>query len=245
MPSLFVRHRLRLLAVAILVVTGTVAAADPFAAPDSDAVLTVKVRGALAADKELAGLNLLVSVADRVAVVGGGVPDKELTDRVEKAARSVKGLKEVKVECWVASVDDPLTKLVGDRLKDPLPVAPTKPRLPPVLSLTPPDRRSDGTVTAQRIPATPAGFLLDPRPAVSELPYPTIAPPAVPTTPVDPIATAKAREPRFATLTVELKDGTATIGGRAKSQSDAWDFAAHVRKLPGVERVVVGNVNTR
>ena len=222
------RIYLPLLTVALLL--GPCAAADPFAAPESDAVLTVKVRGALAADPELAGLNLLVSVADRVAVVGGGVPDQELAGRIETATRSVKGLKEVKVECWLASVADPLTKLVGDRLKDP--IAPAKPRLPPVLSLAPPDRRPAGTVTAQRLPT---GFLLDPRP-VSELPYPTIAPPAVPTTPINP---------RFASLTVERQGGTAIIGGRAKSHADAWDFANHVRKQPGVERVIVGNVNTR
>jgi hypothetical protein len=42
-----------------------------------------------------------------------------------------------------------------------------------------------------------------------------------------------------------VKDGTATIGGRAKGHADAWDFAAHVRKLPGVERVIVGTVNAR
>jgi hypothetical protein len=228
--------RCRWLVVTPLLVAGTLTAADPFAAPESDAVLTVKVRGALAADKELAGLNLLVSVADRVAVVGGGVPDKELADRAEKAARSVKGLKEVKVECWVASVDDPLTKLVGDRLKEPVPAAPPKPRLPPMLSLAPPERRAEGTVTARHMPAAAAGFLLDPLAPVSELPYPTIKPPAVPTAPLDP---------RFAALTVELKDGTAVIGGRARSHADAWDFANHVRKRPGVGRVVVGQIDTR
>ncbi len=224
---------LRFPLVVSLLATGPLAAADPFAAPDSDAVLTVKVRGAIAADKELAGLNLLVSVADRVAVVGGGVPDQALADRVEKAGRSVKGLKEVKVECWVASVEDPLTKLVGDRLKEPS--VPAKPRPPLALSLAPPDHRPTGTVTAQRPPVAPTGFLLDPR-LVSELPYPTIAPPAVPTTPVDP---------RFAALTVERRGGTAIIGGRAKSHADAWDFANLVRKRPGVERVIVGDVLTR
>lgn len=231
--------RFRTFLLATLLAAGPLPAADPFAAPDSDAVLTVKVRGALADDKELAGLNLLVSVADRVAVVGGAVPDRSLADRAEKAARTVKGLKEVKVECWVAAVEDPLPRLVGDRLKDPAPAAPPKPKLPPVLTLAPPDadldRRSGGTVTAQRMPAPPGGFLLDPL-AVTELPYPTISPPAVPTAPVDP---------RFAALTVEVKNGTATIGGRARTHADAWDFADVVRKRPGVERVVVGDIATR
>src|SRR5262249_38911947 len=123
------------------------------------------------------------------------------------------------------------------------------------------DRRAPGAVTVQRIPVASAvaGFLLDPvapggRP-VSTLPmpspaaaYPTIPPPAVPTAPgsvAAGLAALRANRPRFAGLTVDLKAGAAVIAGRATRSADVWDFADAVRKLPGVDRVIVGPVDVQ
>jgi len=50
------------------------------------------------------------------------------------------------------------------------------------------------------------------------------------------------RDPRFARLTVEVRNGTATIGGRARNHSAAWELAEEVRNWPTVDRVVVGRV---
>ena len=54
---------------------------------------------------------------------------------------------------------------------------------------------------------------------------------------------ARKAEARFAKLTVEMRDGVLVIGGSAPQPSDAWDFAAKLRTIPGVTRVAVGNVN--
>lgn len=126
-----------------------------------------------------------------------------------------------------------------------------------------------GTVTVQKLtPPATAGFLLDPvaaggvavRPtsqpsSAARLPmpspasggYPTIPPPAVPTTPEsgsvsDRIAEARGRDARFAGFTVSLKGGTAVVTGTAASPDDAWTYAAVVGTIPGIERVVVGPV---
>jgi hypothetical protein len=84
-----------------------------------------------------------------------------------------------------------------------------------------------------------------PAPAGTLTGYPTIPAPAVPTRPADSVEAAVAelrRNPRFAGLTVAVTEGTATIAGVAARDDDPWALAAAVRKLPGVDRVVVGAV---
>ncbi len=51
------------------------------------------------------------------------------------------------------------------------------------------------------------------------------------------------RDPRFGQLTVDVRGGTAVIGGRARSHTAAWELAEDVRTWPTVERVVVGRVD--
>ncbi len=241
-------------------------------AADPDPALEVKAKAALAADKELAGLTLMVSVVDRIAVVGGPVPDAALAARVETAVRKVPGLADVRVSCWVPVADDPtFRKLVGEKLKagaaEPVPPLaitprpapePTPPTLPLALAPRPAeDPPPTGTVTVQRIAAPPAlsGLLLDPVAPGGVLPmpapaaaYPAIPAPAVPAVPavgpasVPAVLAALRKDPRFAGLTVELKAGVAVIGGRAPHADAAWEFADAVRKLPGVDRVIVGDV---
>lgn len=234
------------------------AAAAPPAA-DSDPTLERRVRSALAADRELAGLVMMVSVVDRIAVVGGPVPDAAAAARVESAVRAVPGLADVRVECWVpAAGAEPLRKLVADRLRDERPPLALDPRpapspAPPLLALAPrppEEPRPAGTVTVQRIaaPAGLAGLLLDPVTAggVLPMPTPTIPAQAVPVAgpaSVPAVPAALRRDPRFAGLTVEWRSGVAVIAGRAARHADAWAFADAVRRLPGVGRVVVGDVD--
>jgi hypothetical protein len=266
---------LRAAAVALLLGVAALSVAAGPSATDADAHLAVRAKSALAADPQLAGLTLLVSVVDRIAVVGGPVPDARYPARIEAVLRKLPGLADVKVSCWVQSEAgaDPLTKMVGDRLKSesPLPSVVVAPRAePPPAASVPPltvaARPTNRAVTVQRMAAR-TGFLLDPvadggRPitplpmpapagAVAAPGYPTIPPPAVPTGPTDAAALAaqvsalKARDRRFAGLTVALNAGSATVAGRAAHSADAWDFADSVRKLPGVERVILGAVNVR
>lgn len=53
------------------------------------------------------------------------------------------------------------------------------------------------------------------------------------------------RDPRFARLSVEVRNGTAVIAGRARTYEAAWELAQEVRTWAGVERVVVGRVEVR
>lgn len=184
---------------------------SPLVAPDADALLALNARAALAADPALADLNLLVSVVDHVAVVGGPIPDAALEGRIAAVLEKLPGLTTVKVSCWVPAAEDPLREMVGRRLKT-TNAPPPVDTMPPVLGIrnfAPPAHdartpRPAETVTVQRMVPTPnmATFLLSPVPtvgtSVTPLPmpvasaavppatYPTIPPPAVPTTPTDP-----------------------------------------------------------
>jgi hypothetical protein len=77
----------------------------------------------------------------------------------------------------------------------------------------------------------------------TNLPTEPIAEPPTNATPVRAAppreSSAWERDPRFAGLTVEVRTGTAVIGGRAKSKAVAWELAEQVRNWPAVERVVV------
>lgn len=264
-------------ALAILTVgfATTFASGGPPAQPVSDVELALKVRNALAAEPDLAGLNLLISVRDRVALVGGPVPASAVPARIETVLKALPGLDGAKVSCWVATADDPLQKLVADRMKAP-PAGPLVPPLalpvqvppsnwpspldtpPPVAVVATEDRRPTGIVTVQRFAPPAGGFLLDPiarggeplpmlpMPAAVVAAYPTIPSPSVPTTPSDdPFAAAKASNARFAGLSATPSKGTVVIAGRVSRDADVWAFADAVRKLPGVTRVIIGRVDVR
>jgi hypothetical protein len=282
-PILLARYPGRALAsLALAVVVGVVVAADPSARGRTpDPVLAGQASAALAADPELAGLNLIVDVVHGSAEVGGPVPRMELAGRIESVLREVPGLVAVKVTVWVPSRQDSLSKLVGQELQGAArnsadraqPVAGAPPLL--VLPRAEPESKTaiplqdqsltdEARVTVQRIPASnlvnyllepvgPGGSTITPLPMPSPAEavgrkYPTIPPTAVPAIPTGrSVSTGfeaiRAADPRFAGLRIELRDGTATIAGTARRTADAWDFAAAVRRVAGVERVVIGEVN--
>jgi hypothetical protein len=249
-----------------------VAPAPVASAPvESDALLALKTKAVIASDRQLVGLNLLVSVVDRAAVVGGPVPDAALAKRVDEVVRRVPGLISVTVSCWVPTPEDPFAKLVGDKVAAP-PAAPVV-TVPSLAVNLPPDRPvppatvtakgpdgAPGTVTVQKV-ASPgsARFLMDPvgsggvpvrsTSQPSAAPDAMIPPPAVPTAP-DPtlaerIAEVRGRDARFTGFTVSLKGGTAVVSGTAAKPDDAWAYAAALGTVPGIERVVVGAVKER
>jgi len=264
----------RALAILIVGLGTTFASGGPPAQPVSDVELALKIRTALAAEADLAGLNLMISVQDRVALVGGPVPTSAVPARIETVLKALPGLDGVKVSCWVVMADDPLKKLVAERMKAPL--SPSVPPLAvplqvppsnwPVMPHNPPvavvvgsdDRRPPGIVTVQRFAPPAGGFLLDPiarggeplpmlpMPAAVVAAYPTIPPPSVPTTPGDdPFAAAKASNVRFVGLTATPSKGLVVISGKVKNDADVWAFAEVVRKVPGVNLVVIGKVEVR
>lgn len=274
----FVKFLLAGLLLAAGVVSAVVAQAPAERARAGDDVVALRVRQALADHPTLAPhkLNLLVTVTDGVAVVGGAVPEEQLSRTIETAAAKVDGVARVKVAVWVtpSAQTDPLAARLEDKL-NPRPAPPPQPAV--TLSVptdTPPrpDPRPTGSVTAR---TTPVPSVLQPpvqsaertsraphvRPPGAEPPeYTPIPATNLPTEPIveplpaapvraaaprEPEADAWKRDPRFAKLTVEVRNGTAVIGGRATSHTAAWDLADEVRNWPTVERVVVGRVEIK
>ncbi len=259
--------------------TGAVFAGDPLppVAPVakpvaiSDVTLARAVLAAIDADPALKNVNLVVSVVDRGAVIGGPVATDDIKKHAEAVVRAVPGVESVKNACFVQPDPDPLLRAAVERMKPgakPAGVAalpgvalpPTAPEgfLPPV----PPQPPSDLVVTAPKPvealrPALPLG------PAVNILgaPVAPAAPGSAPkASPVPPapaaltgstvtekptdvptaVAAIRKSDPRFAKLTAEQKpDGGLLVSGWSAKPADAWDFAAELRKVPGVARVAV------
>ena len=231
--------------------------------------LAIRVQAALSADPKLKShdLNLLVNVVDGFAVIGGAVPSEDLLPRIRSVALEVENIRGVKVSGWIAGTDardDPFARKVAEQLEGskPVPKELLEPLPPPVpLSLPPlaipaqtPPERSQPPLRKEPAPGNtvvrrpvPGGLFLDPvvssnrpsAPGAAPLPYPTIPPPGVPTKP------ESREDPRFAGLSATVSGSTATISGRVRKLSDAWDYADAVQKRPGIDTVVVGAVKVR
>ena len=251
---------------------------------DTDNLVALNVRKALETNPETAGLNFSISVtAGRETIIGGPISDGDLLPKIEAIVKKVRGVGEVKVECWVPTTEDPLRRLVGERMSKPessqpalplpapLNAAPPTVFAPPVTQQpTPVDVGGPGTVTVQRASSMNGPFLLDPvgpggtRVGTQQSTpgdqgnrvihgYPTIPPVSVPMSPSgrltgqgsSGIAALRDSDARFIGITVEMKGGTAIIGGKVVKYSDVWDFSEGLRKLPGIDRVVIGSVDVR
>jgi hypothetical protein len=245
-------------------------AADPAppssAAPGlSDIVLARSALAALDAEAELRGVNLIVSVVDGVAVIGGPVPSTIVSRRAERIVRAVEGMKDVRNTCFISTGPDPLLKAVA--VKAGLPPRPVMGELPGVLtnqlpapvSPFPPNTvasaiEMDSTVVVRKpslsagntgnilgAPVGPAGTAAPTTPAL-----PTTAPGTLTSAPAGGLLSTASEmrktEARFTNLTVDLQGGVLMVGGSAPRASDAWDFAQKLRQMPGVSRVAVGAV---
>jgi osmotically-inducible protein OsmY len=152
---------------------GPATAAKPPADPGlSDVMLARSALTAVDADADLRGVNLVVSVVDRVAVIGGPVPSAQLSRRAEQVVGAVPGILEVRNTCFIATGPDPLMRSVAKQLASPQPPRPTAFALPGVLTndltpagsaVEPPNpnaiaaKPTDETVTTFRLPTPAAG----------------------------------------------------------------------------------------
>jgi hypothetical protein len=252
--------------------TGVFAGPEPLPVPASapagaaDAARLAEValaRTALAAidaDRDLKGVNVVVSIVNRVAVVGGAVSGPRQAKRVEEVLRSVPGIADVRNNCFVSAGPDPLHGPLADKLVSQLPQRPTLFDLPGVLTGTVAPSVPQSTLMATADPANPVvvrkpsmeeNVLGEPvRPAAgpSAPPAPVSGTPAQGTLTVNRgdlgavIDGVRRTEARFAGLKVEVRDGVLVIVGAAPHAADAWDFAEKLQKVPGVTRVAVGAV---
>ncbi len=241
------------------------AAAPPAAkaAEVSDVTLARAVLAAFDADPMLKDVNLVVSVVDRGAVIGGPVTGDDVKRHAEEVVRGIRGIQSVKNGCFVQPDPDPLLRAAASRLRSEprrstaaLPgvaLTPTSPEgyLPPVLSRPPADALASVNEPKKTVVQRPS------LPGVSVLgaPVSPVAPGTIHTAPAPGSLTAAPARPanlraavtairdadaRFARLAVERKpDGGLLVVGWSAKASDAWDFAAQLRKIPGVTQVAV------
>jgi hypothetical protein len=275
--SLFATLRILAVAAGVAGAAGGIAvAADPAPATGkiagsaavADVVLARNALAAIDADPDLKGVNLVVSVVDRGAVIGGPVATARQSKRAEEVVRGVAGIADVRNNCFVALGPDPLLRPFADRMGSVLPPRPTFYELPGVLTnhLTPavplPEPAPNPGAIVGADPPRPVvalkpagepgllGAPVGPATPGSAKSAPALPPAVLTGTP--PATDARAvllaahevrkTDPRFAKLTVEVRDGTLTVGGSAALASDAWDFARKLRTVPGVSRVAVGAV---
>lgn len=241
------------------------AALTPMApAGRSDVVLARAALAALDSEPELRGLNVIVSVVDGVAVLGGAVSHPRQAQRLEEVVRSVPGIIEVRNGCFVCPGPDPLLRAVAERTGTARSQQPVVPRLPgiltndpqpappwagfPVAAEPPAGRRNPETVVARRPAGGTDHFLGAPvrvEPVAGHLPHGPAAGclTSQHTTPLPAaIRAILLAEPRFNGLTVRFADGVVWIGSPPSRAADAWALADRLRHVPDVVRVVVGEV---
>lgn len=241
-----------------------VPASAPAAAAEApriaDVTLARTALAALDAAHDLKGVNVVVSIVDRVAVVGGAVSGPKQAKRIEDVLRSVPGIADVRNNCFVSAGPDPLQGPLADAIVSQLPQRPVLFDVPGVLTGTVAPSAPPSTLMATADPANPV-VVRKPsmEPSVLGEPVRPAAGPAVPPAPVSgtpapgtltvnrgdlgtQIDGVRKTEARFAGLKVETRDGVLVIVGTAPLASDAWDFADKLQKLPGITRVAVGPV---
>ncbi|MDB5312833.1 MAG: hypothetical protein JWO38_7035 [Gemmataceae bacterium] len=256
--------------------------ATPVSVRVPDVVLARTVLMAFDADPLLRDVNLVVSVVDGVAVVGGPVPTVEAAKRAGELVRTVREIKEVRNKCFVQAGPDPLLMAMAERRPPPPPRA-VPMGLPAVVTSPKPGavdepvsdpgessfaavEPAERAVVARR-PANPGDNVLLPPvglsggsssgapvvapilpPAVLTSVPPLPTPAMIPGRPADALVAAEVArksDRRFTGLTVEMRDGMLVIAGTAARSSDAWDLAQELRRIPGVARVAVGQVEVR
>lgn len=251
-----------------LAAAGCLAAAAPAADPLPPAAKPVAVADvslaraallALDADPVLKNVNLIVSVVDRAAVIGGPIASEDVKARAEAVVRRVPGIESVRNACVVQPEPDPLLRAAAARLKPAGPLPPTAVALPgvapppaapvgfipPVPAAAPTDlvaaKPSDERV-AERPPLAPAVGLLGAPVAVAPVKAGAATPGAL-TGAADltaAVAAVRKSDVRFARATVEPKPGGALfVSGRVAAPADARDLAERLGKLPGVRLVVI------
>ena len=188
--------------------------ARPAFATDEDAVLTRSVYAALLKAEGLSDLPIGVRVfKDGSAILWGSARPEEVA-RAEAVIQKVRGITSVLNTC----------EPTAGKAEDAKPASPKLPELPSIAP--PPSPTVARPTTTDRRADEPAAKLLDPRPAAG---------------PVDYAAIERVRrsDPRFARLTLDLRDGRVVIGGSAADPRAAWDLAQEIAPLVGHWDVVV------
>jgi hypothetical protein len=215
--------------------------------------LAVLARRALAADKELAALNLGVKVRDGVATVWGPVPSAALGLRAVRTVEGVRGIASVHSEMQVtgAGKAEELTVTLPPRQPTRTQSASPDRERGELPALVLPTRRSRDDGPGEGLPAmTPARAVPGPRPAVVLGPPAPARPPAEHTTSrapsvrpaeglVEAVERVRRAEARFGAVRVEVRGTTVVVHGGEAVGEDVMALAQALRRLRGVQRVLL------
>jgi hypothetical protein len=220
--------------------------AAPLTASDRDFELESKVHRALSANDPLKKLNLFVRVIDGKASLSGAVPSAELRQQALRIAEKVDGVLAVRGDgLYVASSGPKAKPMIVVPLEDrPTQTRSASPGSPPSDSRTPfsptPSPRPADTGEQITLLAPEAAL----RPARAPEPArltvnPRSAPPVVALTPA--VEGLRRNNPRFQQIRTQVRNATVYIYPGNTSGEDVMLFAQAVRRLSGVQHVIVAS----
>lgn len=209
-----------------------------------DCQRTLRARQALLQDEALTNFNLGVSVRSGVATLWGLVPTKPLADRAVARVRLVAGILDVRNEVHVVPPGDPLTDFLArpqpNRQRPSEFVLPA-PRSPGALTSRPETKPA----TDASLPVMPS-IAIPPRPgtgtsqSTAVIGKPELGEP--PQKLIVVVDRLRQRDARFRWIHPEVQGGIVRLRGAVHHRQDLFDFAQAVSRLPGVERVIVEDV---
>jgi len=231
-----IQRAIHLLAAALVCAA---AGSNPVRAGEAeDLALTLAGRKALAQDKTLAAFNIGVRVENGAAELFGVVPTANAAARAEATLKSVSGIRFVTKELHVLPPDDPIAEKMARTLSNatsdshgPNPVV-FAPAGMPSPQVSPPSADAGRRLAAKPPPS--ALSLLDPVAGAAQV------------SEFDRrIDSLKAQSLRFRDLKAESQRGVIRVNGRVQDWNDLWEFADAISRMPGVERVVIGTVESK
>lgn len=212
--------------------------ASPLVAADRDFELESKVHRALSANGPLKKLNLFVRVVDGKASLSGAVPSAELRQQALRIAERVDGVLAVRGDgLYVSSSGQNAKPMIVLPLEDrPTQTRSASPGSPPLPATPrPADAGQQITLLAPEAAPRPARA---PEPAQLTA-NPRSAPLVVALTPA--VEGLRRNNPRFQQIRTQVRNATVYIYPGNTSGEDVMTFAQAVRRLSGVQHVIVAS----
>jgi hypothetical protein len=83
----------------------------------SDSKLAMNVKQAISKDRDLASINLMITVSEGAVSIQGPLNQDGQKDRIRQIARNVAGVRSVKLDTFTVQGQDPLVQAVNDRMQ--------------------------------------------------------------------------------------------------------------------------------
>ncbi|HEV3204412.1 MAG TPA: BON domain-containing protein [Gemmataceae bacterium] len=216
-------------------------------------------RQALQQDEELANFNLGVTIRGNVATLWGGIASPALSKRAEEKIRKVAGVRQVLNELRIDRPEEAKKSLFAQPAPpQPNPDSPILVKAPLAAgALTGGsgenrlDMKTGVLVRPAETKPTEAVAVMPPL-VVSFRPNLTTDPPANPRPVIGKAAgdlgktlqQMRMKEERFRQIQPEIKGGVIQLSGTVPRLEDMMEFAQAVARVPGVERVLLGEYRT-